>query len=381
MKVRIICYEELDGWILGKFALKMRENLTKLGVDVDIAKFPDKSADINHHIIYINWDAKPSYNDTLMITHIDNIEKLNMIKRQMEVAKLGVCFSREHRDYLVQMGIDKNKLCYVNPAQDGVIPVKKIIIGLASKVHPDGRKNEAYFDKLAKVLSPKYFKFRIMGKGWEPKVALLKENCFEVDYFNDFDYEEYKNFIPSLDYYLYMGMDEGQIGVIDALAAGVKTIITTQGFHLEFKDGITHGFATYEELEQILVTLQEEKKQLTDTVSTWNWLDFSKKHLELWENLLDNSKQESKFVDGLNSLLEIQNNKITIDSEFVAKKNEELIANLEKHNIASGNLGDTQIKKYKVLGITLLKRKKTPAKVKYYLFGFLSIFVKTNKFH
>ena len=376
MRVRIICYEDLNLWILGKFALKMQEKLAELGVDVDIAKYPDETADINHHIIYSYWDAKPSHNDTVMITHIDNIEKLELVKKQMEVAKLGICMSKEHVDYLAQMGVDKNKLCYVNPAQDGVIQIKKIVVGIASKVHTDGRKNEYYLEKLAKSLNPKYFKFRIMGMGWESQVATLKENNFEVDYFNDFDYKKYVEFIPSLDYYLYMGMDEGQMGVLDALSAGVKTIITTQGYHLDAKNGITFGFKTYDELEKILLNLQSEKMQLVESVSTWNWLDYSKKHLQLWQYLLDNSKKQSEFSDGLNSLFESQNKSITIDNDFVSKKIEELSENSAKHQKALEKQNETKIKRYKLFGLPVLKIKSTPTKIKYYFLGFLPIFVK-----
>ena len=41
MRVRIVCYEDVDSWILGKFALKMREELAHLSVLCDIAKTPD----------------------------------------------------------------------------------------------------------------------------------------------------------------------------------------------------------------------------------------------------------------------------------------------------------------------------------------------------
>ena len=60
MKVRIVCYEDLDLWILGKFARKLKEQLTLLGVQCDIAKTPDITADINHHIIYYNYDGMRS---------------------------------------------------------------------------------------------------------------------------------------------------------------------------------------------------------------------------------------------------------------------------------------------------------------------------------
>jgi len=333
MRVRIICYEDLDLWILGKFALKMQDNLKKLGVDVDIAKIPDKNADINHHIIYTYYNGVISRNDTVMITHVDNIDKLNMLKQQINAVKLGICMSKETQNYLIQMGIEKDKLCYVNPAHDGIISIKKYVIGIASKVHLDGRKNELYFNQLAEELNPKYFKFKIMGQGWKPQIENLRTKGFQIDYIDHFEYKEYvDNFFINLDYYLYMSMDEGQMGFIDAVAAGVKTIVTAQGYHLDAKNAITHPFTTYDELKGILLSLQNEKETLVQSVETWNWYDYSKKHLELWEHILDNKKNSSDFTDGLNSLLKAQNSKIEIDEKFIQNQTEELTKNLKLQN-------------------------------------------------
>lgn len=81
MRVRIVCYEDPDFWILGKFAKKMSEHLNVLGVNNDIANVPDPNADINHHIIFSDYDGKINNCDTLMITHVDNIDKLNNLKK------------------------------------------------------------------------------------------------------------------------------------------------------------------------------------------------------------------------------------------------------------------------------------------------------------
>lgn len=324
MKVRIVCYEDIHEWILGKFALRMHDCLKQLGVESDIAKAPDNSADINHHIIYGGYDGEKHAIDTLMITHIDNIDKLNLVKQQLDVASVGICMSEETMSILAKMGVDKNKLCFVNPAHDGVIPIRKIVIGLSCRVQADGRKREYFLDKLAKILDAAYFKFKIMGDNWEPQVNNLRKKGFEVDYFDFFDYPAYVKFIPSLDYYLYMGMDEGQMGFIDAAAAGVKTIVTAQGYHLDASGAIVHPFTTYEELENIFLSIQSEKKLLINSVSTWNWKDYTKKHLEIWNYLLDYSKNKSSFNDGLNSLLIFKNSNLIDDKKFTGAKTREL---------------------------------------------------------
>ena len=63
------------------------------------------------------------------------------------------------------------------------------------------------------------------------------------------DYDEIKSHVPYFDYYFYPGLDEGSLGTLDALAAGVKTIVTNQGFHLDLTNGVTHGFWDYGDSE------------------------------------------------------------------------------------------------------------------------------------
>jgi hypothetical protein len=325
MIVRIVCYElGKDNWILSKFAFKLHENLQILGIQSEVAATPSEDVDINHHIIYYDFDGIKRGIETLMITHIDNEDKLLRLKKQMDVADAGICMSKETVQYLSQMGCNKNGLCYVNPAHDNVMPVKKHVIGISCRVQEDGRKREYFLDRLAGKLNPNFFSFKIMGAFWQPQVENLRKHGFEVEYFDDFNYEEYVKLIPGLDYYLYMGMDEGQMGFVDALAAGVKTIVTHQGYHLDAVNGITHPFTTYEELEKILFLLQQEKQQLVESVSTWNWLDYTKKHVEIWNYFLNQDNGKSSFSDGLNSLLQSRNEDLVANEEFVKRKRNEL---------------------------------------------------------
>ena len=111
-------------------------------------------------------------------------------------------------------------------------------------------------------------------------------------------------------------MDEGQMGFVDAVAAGVKTIVTSQGYHLDALNAITHPFTTYEELESIFLSIQEEFRKLPDSVSTWNWFDYTKKHVEIWRYLLDNKNVVSRYNDGLNSLLMIKRGSSGSDNQF-----------------------------------------------------------------
>ncbi|NJO88915.1 MAG: glycosyltransferase [Chloroflexia bacterium] len=304
MKIRIVSYEDVKGWILGKFALNLEKHLKEMGHDVDIAKVPDPTADINHHIIFLDYKIDQITNsDTLMITHIDDVTKLSLVKNKLRFASAGICMSKETMNNLIKAGISNDKLFYVNPAHDGIFVPRKIVIGITSKMHPDGRKREGLLLEVAKYITPKLFKLKIMGEGWERIVVELRRLGFEVEYLEKFDYQMYISFVPSLDYYLYMGQDEGSMGFVDALAAGVETIVTKQGYHLDAPNGLVYGFDSKEELIEIFKNIENKKQVLINSVSTWTWGDYAIKHLEIWEYLFSKNRASSKYIDGLNSNL------------------------------------------------------------------------------
>jgi hypothetical protein len=311
MKVRIVCYEDVNTWILGKFALKLQEYLLKEGADVKVGYETDLSADINHHIIYAGFNGKPTTMDTLMVTHIDNIAKLRLLRQMLTVSQMAICMSRESMKYLANSDLPREKLCFINPAHDGIIKPRPYIIGITCRVQEDGRKREYMLGELASRLDPSYFAFKIMGDGWDKYVKLLKEKGFEVIYWNNFIYNEYIKLIPTLDYYLYMGQDEGQMGFIDAVAAGVETIVTPQGYHLDVKDGISYAFNTVEELLSIFKSIYQKRKKYINSVSSWSWRSYALKHFAVWEYLLAKKYNKKYFLpsnleyyDGIHSIQE-----------------------------------------------------------------------------
>ena len=303
--IHIVCEDK--GWILRKFAVRMQEELAAQGYACSISSVADPSADINHYIIYDSYNPVIACNDTVMITHIDSYNKLERLKFQLKVAKMGICMSRETMERLTAYGVPREKLCYINPAQDEIIKPKKYVLGITNKTHNDHRKNENVLIDLCKALDPDYFSFKIMGAGWSDIVAAVREMGFQVDYYDEFDYEEYTRLIPALDYFLYWGFDEGSMGYLDALRAGVGTIVTPQGFHLDLKDGITYECRTIPEFKDVLLKLQEKRAKIVKSVETWTWKNYVDKHLEVWNYLLGNEedihKNQHMYEDGIFSVL------------------------------------------------------------------------------
>ena len=309
LKVRIVCYEDIDAWILGKFAKRMNERLNSLGIDSVIAKTPDPEADINHHIIYLNYDGKKLTNETMMITHVDSNQKVQLIKKQLNNVRMGICMSKETVDKLVSYGLPRHKLCYVDPAQDNVIKPRKYVIGLTSNLHDDYRKREEFLVDLCSRIDSEYFKFVIMGTGWNKIIDDINKIGIETEYYDHFDYNEYVQLMPKFDYYLYFGFDEGSMGYMDALRAGIGTIVTPQGYHMDFRDGIDYPCSNIGDFVDAFNSICSKRKKRVNLITDYTWETYTDKHIEIWNYLLKRIplgeclKNRGLYNDGIFSVL------------------------------------------------------------------------------
>jgi hypothetical protein len=302
MRVRLILHPTISAsWIIGKMANRLADNLKDLNIEVEIGEEPSASVDINH---WMGWsvETKRLTKSTIMITHIDDPYKLQLIKSILESnIDVGICMSQQMKEWLVQKGIPSGKLAYALPAHDGLVKIKRIVIGLTTRIYSDGRKREDLLVKLSRSMRLDFFHFEIIGSGWELIIPQLENAGATVRYYpgtDDYkeDYRITLERIPIFDYYLYLGLDEGSMGTLDALAAGVKTIVTPQGFHLDTHHGITHPFWSFDELKEIFHSLSSEKQSLVSSVSTWTWLEYAKDHANLWHSLLDGEENLDHYM-------------------------------------------------------------------------------------
>jgi hypothetical protein len=139
------------------------------------------------------------------------------------------------------------------------------------------------------------FRFEIFGLGWGEIVPKLEAAGAEVAYWpgtDDFqaDYGELVSRIPSFDYYLYLGRDEGSLGTLDALAAGVKTIVTPQGFHVDLPGGITHAVWSLEDLERTMAQLAAEVDRRYGAVAGLTWEAYAHAHAIIWSAVIEGRK-------------------------------------------------------------------------------------------
>lgn len=287
LRVHVVCYEELDAWILGKIARRLHGALRDLGVEASLGRVADPRADVNHHVIYWDYVERAPTLESVMITHVDEPAELRKVQRQLgpQGVEMGICMSWEAVHRLARLGAPREKLCHVSPAHDGLVRPRPLRIGITTRLYPDARKREHLLPELAAHLSPAEFGFVVMGAGWEPIVAELRRRGFGVEYHDAFSAPAYHALLPQLDYFLYLGQDEGSMGFLDALAAGVPTIVTAQGFHLDVPGGITHRFADLADLRGVFDRVAAERRARVQAVAGLTWEACAARHLRVWEYL------------------------------------------------------------------------------------------------
>ena len=75
------------------------------------------------------------------------------------------------------------------------------------------------------------------------------------------------------------------MGFVDALAAGVKTIVAPQGFHLDAPGGITYPVKSFADLADAFDDIAEKKVCRVAAVADWTWDAYSQQHAAIWRAL------------------------------------------------------------------------------------------------
>jgi hypothetical protein len=306
MKIAIICNENQQSWIIGKFAEKLKENCLNLGHECDILNKPNSNFDINHHVYYRSYSECKNTLSTFMITHVDTNKKYIQLQKSLKKANLGICMSLDTTLDLLNRGFKKNKITYIHPAHDSNYNFKKTRLGIFSNIYDDKRKNEDWLRELTDLISNEIFEFVFIGSGWENIAKNLKGKNFSVEHY-EFSRENYDIQISKTDYWLYLGFDEGSMSFLDAIQLGSKIICSAQGFQKDLIEAIDHPFKTKLEFFEILkkINLQQLSKQ--NLGKDLSWINYTKKHIEIWNYLLSgNNDINEPFKDGIHFFLQNQ---------------------------------------------------------------------------
>jgi hypothetical protein len=296
MRINLLLNPANQSWIIQKITDQLASHLQMLGAQVIISNTVDASSDVVHHMSWAFANMRTVQPSTMLVTHLDDPYKFKEVLNTLSSnVRVGICMSSDTMQQVIDAGAKPSSTYFIRPAHDGVIKPRRIVIGITSRVYPDGRKREAMLKQLAHNMRLDDFEFRIFGNGWEDTNSHLAQAGAEVTYFgetDDFrkDYDTLVTEIPKFDYYLYLGMDEGSLGTLDALCAGIPTIITPQGFHIDIAHGITHSVLTQKDLETVFTAISQERKLRTSGVADLTWATFAQKHLEVWDSLISNKQ-------------------------------------------------------------------------------------------
>jgi hypothetical protein len=288
---RLVLCAESRGWILEKFANRLVENLAGWGVKADISDHTSPSADIHHWLLYRSGPERRVGPCTMLITHVDRLRSMRKVFETLEHVNAGICLSQMTIRQLVEFGVPARKLCYIVPGCDLAANPRRIVVAISSRVYPDGRKREDLLVRVAQAMRLDWFHFDIVGRGWDPIIPELEKAGATVDYYggsDDFvaDYRLGLDRLSRADFYLYTGLDEGSMGYLDALSAGVATIVTPQGFHLDVKDGITHSFTDEADLHAIFQKLAEAPQRRREAARALSWNEYAREHAVVWRAIL-----------------------------------------------------------------------------------------------
>ncbi|HEX7193184.1 MAG TPA: hypothetical protein VF381_16555 [Thermoanaerobaculia bacterium] len=303
MRVRLIIDAVNRHWIIGKITERLAGHLADHGVEADIDEGPSSSADVNHWMLYLQpwrhyyaapgfynqgWKPAPPTIHTATVTHVDDPLKVQILRDSVgKILHAGICMSRMTMEELTGYGIDASRLTWINPGHDAAVQPRRIVIGMTTRLYGDGRKREGDLLQVARTIRLDAFRFDIAGEGWEEVAEVLRSAGAEVELLPGLPYDAILERLRQFDYYLYMGWDEGSMGTIDALAAGVKTIVTPQGFHLDLNGGITHPFHDAEELTAVFRSIAADRQTLLDSVRELTWPEYARKHALVWRALLE----------------------------------------------------------------------------------------------
>ena len=292
LRVRIILSPDNASWILEKMAHRLAGGAAANNILAEVGSTPDATADLNHWMSYAFANEEHRTPTTMTITHLDDPYKIKMVSRLLSGSvDLGICLSSDHARYLAEQGIPIERLAYVVPGHDFIAQPRRIVIGVTTRLYKDGRKREAMLVELARQVDLSAFRFDIFGSGWEKVIAQLKTAGAQIRYSPgtlDFvaDYQEIADALPHFDYYLYVGRDEGSLGTLDALAAGVKTIVTPQGFHCDLPGGITNPVWDQADLNRTFLELAAQRQSLTDAATPFSWTAYAQGHCQLWSSVV-----------------------------------------------------------------------------------------------
>ena len=288
-RVTIVLARGNSGWILEKISLKLSEHLVALDFECSVAATPSDNSDVNLWIHFMDGTLlealkKSGKNDLrpkiALVTHVDDSSKLARVKYLFESGVQLIFMSPQHAIEIQSQLKIATPFEFVLIPSDYAFSSRKFRMGIVSKCHPDGRKNEKWLTEFASMGVLKNVEVLIVGYGWEKTVERLREFEVETKLFNGEEneypaYTEIKNFYQSIDLYFYFGFDEGALGSLDAYIFKTDLLVSNQGFHTLFITNTDSLFCNFEDALQKLREKIKVFEEWSASVERWTWENFA----------------------------------------------------------------------------------------------------------
>lgn len=308
IKVNHVLSKEVHSGIFEAIFRYFEKYSENKGVKHYFSVYPKDDMDIYHY-------HRPNLEHTLLdntftTVHHDlmdtdpwlNFEKfLNIYKKMDRI----VCLNREQQDILNSHGIDNTVVIpwgynedifsINNKKLESYSENDKVCLGVISKRYGRKVKGEALLYELVKRLSPKDFKFILVGDGRSESTYYLSNLGYEVEGFDYLPYRVFNSLYESLDALLITSFYEGgPANVPEAFAKGVPIISTPVGFAQDFIINNENGI--------ILTKNPNEDAQSIESILDKEFLNKLKsnakkmrKKMLTWEDIVDKYNQEYKL--------------------------------------------------------------------------------------
>jgi hypothetical protein len=283
LKVNIVCYEDA-GWILGRIADRLSDELRACGVSVTQSRTPQEGFDVVHHIPFHPVARRSgTATESMMVTHLDTPSKLSRVRRLAEVGVIPIAMSRQTVD-LVNKGLSaeskETAVCALLPSFIDRHP--RLRVGVFYRLYSDGRKREQVLGACLRELGLGNFELFIMGSGWEPEISRFRREGLAVSYASDFDSTTYLAWLDHVDVVVVTGRDEGAVSFLDALAVGNRVIVSRIGYHADYEHELVVYANSVRDFVNALRVELLRRQTAYDLVAGANWRRYGLEHLILW---------------------------------------------------------------------------------------------------
>lgn len=249
MKIFFHLAKENTGWIIEKIMTRLISSLNDNGFESTVNN--DLCEDNIHAHLYMHYLQIPKKASEcesaklVFVYHVNDLFKflkvLSLLLRGFHLLTMSTETAQRiqrftlylFKNYISTVGIASD-IAELNLSSNS----QRVVCGISSHTYPDGRKNENWVLRVSKSLNPSEVRFEFIGKRWTSIAEELRKEGFDVStFYNEIPFEnsysEILERIKTWDIALYLGFDEGSLGILDAVLLSKDVLVSAQGFHLE----------------------------------------------------------------------------------------------------------------------------------------------------